>query len=579
MDTPVLIPPAPSIDPPTLRPPSKTSKTGSKKLKAQELIAQIPPRESVTFEPLKMNSPSPPILHLPHGVDIKEPLALFSLFINDELWEIVAQNTNTYAEVKRRGKEEHTRPWTPTYASEIKVFIGILIYMGVHKEPRIEHYWRRDLTKGPLHTIPLHMSLVRFEQLKRYLHISRIELVDIPSIPRHLNVEPTYENEHTYGEELLGQIWWHKLDPMISQFRNASEKYYTSSSNISIDELMIRCFGRSQHTYKMPNKPISQGYKLFALADHGYIWSFTPTSRAKHLVEVVMHKHDMLTMTGSMVNWLVNRLPPSSNRYTLYLDNYCTSISLFEILRNQGIGACGTTRPTAAGPDFPILIQQLRDHASYIPWNTICAIEVRKVLCLAWQDNNLVLGLSTVHTVDKSTDLIERDRKRPSKTSTNAAQVRPIFGDSHTKKLFIPNYIDDYNHHMGGVDIANQLRESYETHRRTFRSWWPLFMWLIDAAAVNAYRISCADREMHNKARISQLEFRQSLYLSLFAFSQSKPQKRKAQSVDLPLCRFDTSLQHIPVQRPPKLATRCSPRTGRSCFQSFHLSTGEGLED
>jgi hypothetical protein len=372
---------------------------------------------------------------------------------------------------------------------------------------------------------------------------------------------------------------------------------------------MIRSFGRSQHTYKMPNKPISQGYKLFALADRGYIWSFTPTSRAKHLVEVVMHKHDMLTMTGYIVNWLVNRLPPSLNRYTPYLDNYFTSISLFKILRDQGIGACGTTRSTAAGPDFPALIKQLKDHASHITWNTICAIEVRKVLCLAWQDNNLVLGLSTVHTVDKSTDLVERDRKRPSKTSTNAAQVRPIFGDSHTKKLFIPNYIDDYNHHMGGVDIANQLRESYETHRRTFRSWWPLFMWVIDAAAVNAYRAHCVNREKHNKGRVSQLDFRQRLYLSLFAFSQNKPQKRKAHLVE----------QHTPVQRPPKLATRCAwclhmnnkrqegsqgsiekqirsawltkwncggcniplcpPRTGRLCFQSFHSSAGEDSED
>jgi hypothetical protein len=33
----------------------------------------------------------------------------------------------------------------------------------------------------------------------------------------------------------------------------------------------IRGFGHSQHTFKMPNKPIKQGYKLFAIADQGYI--------------------------------------------------------------------------------------------------------------------------------------------------------------------------------------------------------------------------------------------------------------------------------------------------------------------
>jgi hypothetical protein len=37
---------------------------------------------------------------------------------------------------------------------------------------------------------------------------------------------------------------------------------------------MIRGFGRSYHTFKipkMPNKPIQQGYKLFAIANQGYI--------------------------------------------------------------------------------------------------------------------------------------------------------------------------------------------------------------------------------------------------------------------------------------------------------------------
>jgi hypothetical protein len=72
---------------------------------------------------------------------------------------------------------------------------------------------------------------------------------------------------------------------------------------------------------------------------------------------------------------------------------------------------------------------------------------------------------------------------------------------------------------MGGVDIANQLREGYETQSDPspyIRSWWPLFMWVIDAAAVNAYRAHCVNREKHNKERISQLDFRQRLYLSSF---------------------------------------------------------------
>jgi uncharacterized protein YdeI (YjbR/CyaY-like superfamily) len=70
-----------------------------------------------------------------------------------------------------------------------------------------------------------------------------------------------------------------------------------------------------------------------------------------------------------------------------------------------------------------------------IEWNTICAIptEGNQVLCLGWQDNSIVLFLSTVHTVHNVTDLIERERRRPNKTSTNAAMVRKAFGDAVRK--------------------------------------------------------------------------------------------------------------------------------------------------
>ncbi|CAG8739664.1 11803_t:CDS:2 [Dentiscutata erythropus] len=44
---------------------------------------------------------------------------------------------------------------------------------------------------------------------------------------------------------------------------------------------------------------------------------------------------------------------------------------------------------------------------------------------------------------------------------TNAAKVQAIFETASKKALLIPCIIDDYNHYMGGVDIAIQLREYY----------------------------------------------------------------------------------------------------------------------
>ena len=60
----------------------------------------------------------------------------------------------------------------------------------------------------------------------------------------------------------------------------------------------------------------------------------------------------------------------------------------------------------------------------------------REYFVFAWQGNNTVLGITTAYSPD---DLVIRTRKRPAATSTNAAIVRPVFGDEYTKDLAIPN--------------------------------------------------------------------------------------------------------------------------------------------
>jgi hypothetical protein len=52
----------------------------------------------------------------------------------------------------------------------------------------------------------------------------------------------------------------------------------------------------------------------------------------------------------------------------------------------------------------------LKDSKKPQPWNTLYAAlatvdsDIDSVLCIVWQDNNIVTALSTVHTVHKPTD-------------------------------------------------------------------------------------------------------------------------------------------------------------------------------
>ena len=135
------------------------------------------------------------------------------------------------------------------------------------------------------------------------------------------------------------------------------------------------------------------------------------------------------------------------------MDNYFTLILLFTELRFCQFGAVGTTRPHK---EFPKELSEIKNwFVTKLSWNILLAIVVQDTLCLAWQDNNIVLALSNIYIVYKIDDFREKIRKHLAKTSINGRIVRTIFGDSPTKELRIPCFIDDYNQYMGGVDLAN----------------------------------------------------------------------------------------------------------------------------
>ena len=49
-------------------------------------------------------------------------------------------------------------------------------------------------------------------------------------------------------------------------------------------------------------------------------------------------------------------------------------------------------------------------------------------------------------------EIVEKNRKKPKKTSTSAFIARAPFGNEYSKILPIPGIIDGYNHGMNIVD-------------------------------------------------------------------------------------------------------------------------------
>jgi len=125
--------------------------------------------------------------------------------------------------------------------------------MGIHGCSNIQRFWAK--TSASIHKPMRFMSYYRFSQIKRYFHVA----------------PPT-------KDPLPPSQWFMKLSPLFEYLRKQFKLYCIPSQNVSIDEEMCQFTGRSVHTIKMKNKPISEGYKLFTLCDRGYTWDFLFTS-------------------------------------------------------------------------------------------------------------------------------------------------------------------------------------------------------------------------------------------------------------------------------------------------------------
>jgi hypothetical protein len=140
----------------------------------EDILHEFGPIEGVSYTLFQTEQRRPAQALLPLIFPTQPyPYDYFTLFFTPDLFRTITTKTNRYANKQRIGvADEGLREWSDILIEELYIFIGVIIYIGVHKEPQIPIYWNTDFNKGPLHTISKHISLCRFEQIKRYCHIS-----------------------------------------------------------------------------------------------------------------------------------------------------------------------------------------------------------------------------------------------------------------------------------------------------------------------------------------------------------------------------------------------------------------------
>ena len=340
-------------------------------------------------------------------------------------------------------------------------------------------------------------------------------------------------------------------------------KYFPVSQNLSVDEAMIPYFGRHGAKQFLRLKPVRFGYKIWCVCTpNGYLVNFEPYQGAG------AGEAGTLGVGGSVVLRLVDDLPKHS--FSIYTDNFFTSIPLINNLAGKGMALTGTVRanrtqkcPITSPQD---LKRQPRGSMDYRK-------NSNSVLLVSWNDNNVVNVASNVYGINPVT-YTER---------YSAAQKKRV-------GIPQPKAIQQYNKFMGGVDRMDQNVGLYRIGMRTKKWWWPLFSGFLDMATQNAWQIYRLTDASRNR-KLDHLAFRSEIVKTYFLrFTTDRSARslssriRVSQNVDIRIAtsvRYD-ALNHVQGAMDTQkrcilckkscrnLCTKCQVPLHNKCSVDFH---------
>ena len=384
----------------------------------------------------------------------------FELFFSEDFLNHLVLQTNLYAQQYLEAnpnlkKHSRVKSWIDTDIAEMKRFLALVFLMGIVKLPSVVHYWSTKV----FYRHPIFGSIMtrnRFQLILRFLHFN-----DNSMMPRQ--GEPNYDRLF-------------KVRPVVDHLHEKFQEVYTPRQNICVDESLLLWKGRLVFRQYLPLKRARYGIKLFLCCESdgvtkgsgGYCYRLRvytgkddpTTDIAAILPEDAKH----LTTSEQIVVFLT--LPLLDKGYTVYTDNWYSSLRLFLYLLSRKTLACGTVRVDRGIPD------ELRGAT---PPDGCCSIALcgdNKVNATKFVSTKDVHMLSTCHG-HSETDV-------PNRTRTGTVKK--------------PAVVVAYNHNMGGVDRQDQLIQPYIISKKTMKWSKKLFFHLMQTAACNAFLLAKHDQ-------------------------------------------------------------------------------------
>jgi len=293
--------------------------------------------------------------------------------------------------------------------TDLNKFITVVMITIINSRKRQKDYW----SKQSIISCPVIANIM-----------SRNKFCDIKKNIRFYKAQDHDDDD---------KVW--KIRTLYNLFRENIMKFNFFDYNFSIDEVMVKYFGRLGIKQCIRNKPIRFGIKLWALcSSDGYIYDcdiYTGASGidlSNPLQKVCLGSRVVIKLLQKLLVTI-----PSQNlcKYHVYFDNFFTSPDLLIHLKNVGLSATGTVR---------------QNHVKY-------KLEMPKKsdrgTCLVAHEKNSKLNYITV-----------MDSKPVSILSTgfNDEPKAPMkrWHKQTKKTILFPQAFSKYNSNMGGVDLHDQ---------------------------------------------------------------------------------------------------------------------------
>ncbi|UYV66532.1 hypothetical protein LAZ67_4001984 [Cordylochernes scorpioides] len=240
------------------------------------------------------------------------PSEYFYLFMTPSLLQSIVDQTNIYASqyisANRSTAKSRSRffNWTNTNLDEMKVFLGLILNMGLIKMRRIFEYWnKRNWSQ----------ETPAFFRIPRDIFWLILKFLDLNNNQNDTKVDPLF-----------------KVSPVLESLNKSFLKYYIPDRNLSIDESLRQYIPKSHAKFGIKHWVLCEAQSGYTLQFDIYAGKAdsTPSSPKGLAFDVVFR--------------LVNNANLLDKGYHIICDNFYTSVDLALDLYARRTYLTGTMR-------------------------------------------------------------------------------------------------------------------------------------------------------------------------------------------------------------------------------------------